>query len=773
MQAANIRLIYMRELRDQLRDRRTLFTVLILPLLLYPLLGVSFIRISQFMRAHPTDCWVIGYQDESSLGIDPQYEFPRLLIDNAFNPEFCPENEASLLQVQREDHLPDNLKLLIEQAMQNPDGESEAGKIRHLEIQKELLDHQVDLLLYFPPYNPQAEIPLAKAARLGEAPTPQQDSSIPRLYIFGNLARDESSIARTRLLTVLDRWRTRIIDENLKANKLPPTASRPFLVQERDLAATVGRQAILWSKILPFIMLIWALTGAFYPAIDSCAGEKERGTLETLLCSPAARSEIVVGKMLNVMTFSAASAMLNLLSMMFSGLFIIQAFQQAGSMLPMGFPPISSLLWLGVAIIPASALFSSLALAVAVFARSTKEGQYYLVPLLLVSLPLMMVAMLPATELELGTALIPLTGLMLLLRELIEGEYILALKYTIPVMTVTATAVWLSARWGVSQFSKETVIFRESEQVGIALWFRHLVRDRGTLPGVGEAIFCGVLILLLHSFCSMLLPQPNTWASFATTTAISLIAFVATPPLLMAIFLTKNPGRTLMLQWSGFLPLVGAVALAFCLHPTLMWIGNWIVQLYPPSPEFLALQKELETLLLQAPGMWAIVLLIAGTPAICEEVAFRGFVMTGLSGLKNKYAAIILSALMFGAAHGILQQSMTASITGLALGWVAFQSRSLFPAIAYHFTHNSLSVVSAAGAESSVSDSFWYRWLFDVTTIEGVTVVNYNLAPTITLLGVAIALLIAFGRLNRTHNLDPNPQVESPPNLFPPAGKLL
>jgi len=102
-----------------------------------------------------------------------------------------------------------------------------------------------------------------------------------------------------------------------------------------------------------------------------------------------------------------------------------------------------------------------------------------------------------------------------------------------------------------------------------------------------------------------------------------------------------------------------------------------------------------------------------------------------------------------------VQQSMTASITGLALGWVAFQSRSLLPAIAYHFTHNSLSVLSAAGAESSVADSFWYRWLFDVTTIEGVTVVNYNSAPTVVLLGVAIALIVAFGRLNKTHTLEP------------------
>jgi sodium transport system permease protein len=68
----------------------------------------------------------------------------------------------------------------------------------------------------------------------------------------------------------------------------------------------------LWSKILPFVLMVWALTGAFYPAIDLCAGEKERGTLETLLSSPALRTEIVWGT-LTVMTFMATS-LLNLLS---------------------------------------------------------------------------------------------------------------------------------------------------------------------------------------------------------------------------------------------------------------------------------------------------------------------------------------------------------------------------------------------------------------------------------------------------------------------------
>ena len=119
----------------------------------------------------------------------------------------------------------------------------------------------------------------------------------------------------------------------------------------------------------------------------------------------------------------------------------------------------------------------------------------------------------------------------------------------------------------------------------------------------------------------------------------------------------------------------------------------------------------------------------------------------------SKYAAITLSALLFGAAHGILQQSMTASVTGIALGWVAFQSRSLYPAIAYHFTHNSLSVLSAAGAESQAAEAFWYPWLFRVTTDEGLTVVQYQWPITFVLWLPAIALIYGFAKLNKTHQL--------------------
>ena len=108
--------------------------------------------------------------------------------------------------------------------------------------------------------------------------------------------------------------------------------------------------------------MIWALTGAFYPAVDLCAGEKERGTLETLLTSPAARSEIVCGKLLTVMSFSMATAVLNLVSMTATGSFIAIQIQKMGSgrlPLDVGPPPLMAMFWLLLALVPISALFSA------------------------------------------------------------------------------------------------------------------------------------------------------------------------------------------------------------------------------------------------------------------------------------------------------------------------------------------------------------------------------------------------------------------------------
>ena len=73
--------------------------------------------------------------------------------------------------------------------------------------------------------------------------------------------------------------------------------------------------AQLIGGLVPYFVILLCLTGAMYPAMDLTAGEKERGTIETILCSPVSRTHLVLGKFLMVLTASLSTAMLAILSM--------------------------------------------------------------------------------------------------------------------------------------------------------------------------------------------------------------------------------------------------------------------------------------------------------------------------------------------------------------------------------------------------------------------------------------------------------------------------
>ncbi len=217
----------------------------------------------------------------------------------------------------------------------------------------------------------------------------------------------------------------------------------------------------------------------------------------------------MTGKLFTVMLFSLMTSLLNLLSMAVTGDLVISHLPgSGGEAVHLGMPPFVSQLWLILALIPVSALFSALCIALASFARSTKEGQYYLMPLVLVTLPLVILPMGPGMELNLGNSLIPLTGLVLLLRSLLEGNYLAALPYAPIVVAVTLLCCLMAVRWAVEQFNKESVLFRESERLDVGLWLRHLLRDRGDTPSVSEAFFCAVLILLVRFFMTFAMHAP-------------------------------------------------------------------------------------------------------------------------------------------------------------------------------------------------------------------------------------------------------------------------
>jgi sodium transport system permease protein len=707
MSWTNIRLIWFREVRDQLRDRRTIFTIAVLPLLLYPLLGMTFLQIAQFMKEHETRVWVIGAECLP--------DSPSLLDGERFAAEFCPDDEARLLQVS----FPDPLS-----------ADEDVVDVARREIN----EGNCDVVLYFP-----ADFPgqlseqiqesdrgepgvRSSAFRRSAGPGREADGEIepgvsekdnqidaPESMILANEADDKSRIAADRVDRVLARWRDAIVRNNLEASRVPLSAVEPFRITHSDVSEDIGRRAVVWSKVLPFIMLVWALTGAFYPAIDLCAGEKERGTLETLLSSPARRTEIVGGKLLTVMTFSVATALLNLLSMGITGIIIIGQIQElpgAAVGLDLGPPPLMAVLWLLLAILPVAAMFSAVALAVAAFARSAKEGQYYLMPLLLISLPLMTLPMLPAAELEMGTAIIPIAGMTLWLRTLIEGQYSEAIHFALPVLGVTALCCWLAVRWAVQQFETESVLFRESERFGLGLWLRHKVRDRGDTPSAGEALLCGVLVLLVTFFGGLHASQPSSWGDLVRIVVVTQFVLVLAPAVIMTVILTRSPLKTLLFTWPKPLTVIAAFLLAVALHPLVVLLGQWIEVTYPLSEETARAVGQLTSLMRDAPT-WQLILVIAAVPALCEEIVFRGFILSGLRHLGSKWAAIVISSLFFGVTHGMLQQSLAAAVVGLVLGYLAVQCGSLLPAMVFHLTHNSLGVLLSRVTPETAQNLHW------------------------------------------------------------------
>lgn len=688
MKLSNIKLIFTREVRDQMRDRRTLFIIAVLPVVLYPLLGMSLFQIAQFTQEHKARVLIVGAEKQAIS--PPLFRHRQFLATLFVDPR-----TANLIEL----HF----------APQEPkDGSASFDAREDARAQVQLGAY--DAALYFPPdfaarleafrksIADRSAEPIDKTRKPkggGQRPPAARRAAlyagVPSPEIIYSTASDKSQIACIRISEVLNRWTRRIGEENLELSGVPKTAAQPFSVGAADVASPRHREGAMWSKVLPVLLLLWALTGAFYPAIDLCAGEKERGTLETLLSSPAARSEIVLGKLATVMLFSAITAILNLVSVGLTGWTILAT-------LPgFGLPPAAAIVALAVAMPPVCALFSALCLALAAFARSTKEGQYYLMPLLFITMPLVILPMSPGVQLTLGNSLIPVTGVVLALRCLLEGDYMPVLHFGPTVAAVTVAASLLSIRWAVEQFNSETVLFRESERLDLRLWLRHLYRDRKPTPTVSAALCCGVGILLVRFFASTWFTAPKDSSGFALANVVMQLAVIGAPALLMAFLLTSAPRQTLLLRWPAWWTVPAAALLAIALHPAAWVLKSLVERLYPMSD---SMRRALEDMgfeaMFQHTNFWLLLLVIAVTPAVCEELAFRGFILSGFRHLGHKWRAIILSALLFGLTHGILQQSLSASLIGVLIGYLAVQTGSILPGMVFHLFHNGLLLVNVS-----------------------------------------------------------------------------
>jgi len=657
MSWSNLLVIFRRELRDQIRDRRTLFMIFVLPLLLYPILMFGIVQVLSAMQQKPRTVVVVGAEHlpkDSALIAPGGHGFIPSLFDSPV--------DAERLLVQLEpDARPWNDPKHAEQAIR-------AGL--------------VSAVMWIP-------------TNLPDQLKRETDIQIPIKY---NSIDEPSQITYLRLKEMLDRWRKSIVASRLKRDQKPQSYTEPITVTAEDVATASEVGGNVWSRLFPFLLVMMSLTGAFYPAVDLCAGEKERGTMETLLISPASRAEIVAGKFLTIMLASVVTALLNLLSMGFTGVQLAHRFGAIGpgagqkpvisALTP---PTLQAAFWMIVLLIPLAAFFSAVCLAIAVLARSMKEGQYYMTPLYLVCIPLVFLTLAPEIELNLFISLLPITGVALLLKALILGNYDVAFRFFLPVMIPMLVYAAVALRWAVDQFQREDVLFREAERFSVVLWLRHLVRDREPTPTGGHVTLSFALILSVTWFLLQYLPSVGEKAELVSVVAGQAIILLV--PVAMAVLLTSSPRRTLRLTWPHPRYIGMAIALVIALNPLVSELRPVVEWLFPISD---VVKESLTKVMAQAPSPAIAVLVFALIPAISEEVAFRGFILSGLEAEHRTRSAILLSALMFGFLHVLLslfQQLFNATLLGLVLGLLAIRSRSVLPGIIFHLLNNAYAVL--------------------------------------------------------------------------------
>jgi len=415
MNLSVVRLIAAKETRDLLRDRRTVLLILLLPIVLYPLFGTAGLVFARSMLGQPSVVGIVGIENL------PKGKWPPLL---------APGGTA----------FADKLF----------EGESEIGApiVQPLtdDSQAVLKSKAVDVVLIVP---------------AGFAEQLEQGKEKPRLILLSRDGDEKAKLTLKRVSQTLAGWERAVKRERFKLDGKAEDYDRQFTIDDPQKAKPPEKKAAdelrdTFVRMFPFILFVWVVAGAIQPAVDLTAGEKERGTMETLLISPAERSEIVLGKFFAVTAFGFASVVWNVIWLTVAGAAL-------GGFL--GFPVINvpGMLACVVLGVPITMLFSAVSLALGVFARSTKEGQYYLMPLMLCSMPLAFWSMMPGVELTPSMSIVPVTGAMLLQQKMlaISGDPIPWL-YFAPVLGSLFVYVAIALGLAIWQFNRESVLFRET-----------------------------------------------------------------------------------------------------------------------------------------------------------------------------------------------------------------------------------------------------------------------------------------------------------------------
>ncbi|MGX5202500.1 ABC transporter permease [Aliikangiella sp. IMCC44632] len=413
--------VYLKELLELTRDKKTLIFTILLPTLVMPLIMAGFIAIA----AH-----IANKANEEVLDF--------VIVGS----ENYPQIEQALLREPQGDEKPLNFNLV----------KLENGKSVEEAINEEVIRFAIVI-----PENTQQVIANSMSA---EIEFKYNDSASTSGLIYRRVDDALEDLKNLELVKRYSKWG--LSEEQGLAFSKPIDLVKSSTADDRE---AFGEK---FGAFLPYILILIALSGAMYPALDLGVGEKERGTLETLLLTPVPRFQLVFAKFLVIFSTSFISVLLSLLSFAimvgFFSPFMLSSIGAEGSekvaslMTALGTISTLDVFLMFLMLVPVAAIFASLLLSVSIYARTFKEAQNYMSPIMMVVFFPILLAILPGVKLDWVWAAVPITNVSLAIKEIFKGTIDLNMMLVIFTSTTIFAGVLLAlCNWW---FQREQVLFR-------------------------------------------------------------------------------------------------------------------------------------------------------------------------------------------------------------------------------------------------------------------------------------------------------------------------
>ena len=615
--------LYKKEITDILRDKKTILMMIVVPLILYPLMFLgSMALFSSILSASTSKAYTVALD-----GVNDPDTMKQYFKDN-------------------EEHF--KYTFIIKEP---EEGETDAA--------------------------------LLEAGTIDAYVAESVSDNHPYFEIAYRASETDSQTAAGMVEKMLSKYRDELRSEAFIEQGLDEKAMmNPIGFFMKDYSSNEENVGFLMGYILPFLLIVSILMGALYPAIDTTAGEKERGTLETLLTLPVNNMELITAKFLAVSTIAVAAAILNLLSM--GGLTAFMASSMNMLSENMNVDLVSFIPSMGVTFICilVFALFASaVSLCSCIMAKSFKEAQNLTTPIMLIFLLGGMAGMIPSLELTEKTALIPVVNITLLIASIFKFHFDLSIIAIVLFSNIaySALAVVIMTRL----FSSEDILFADS-----AASFRIMEKradiKKGQIPGMGDLVLLFAILLLGLLFIGGLFAGKfGLWGVIMEQ--------------LMFLVITVFYGWYIkvdfkkLFHFNGFniRGLAGSVLAWAGAYLILVLLSALLAAFFPENADNTALYD-----LWGNNPVWLAVVSSALAPAICEEVMFRGFM---LGTLENKYSAVkavILTGILFGAYHMSLNGLIIIGLLGIVQSYIVNRTKSIYLTMITHFINNLLAVLS-------------------------------------------------------------------------------